>query len=813
MMDLNPLATLLAVAWLLPLASFVLIVFLGPKMGPGGRYAGKVATAAILLSFALSLGALTCWLVMHPLAETGPYCPAPPVSGDWYTLAEFGSLWLTVGYYIDGLTVAMFCMVTLVASCIHVFSFGYMHEELHEVLDPLSRLSNGEPLRRRGRFHRFYQYLSLFCFSMLGLVIAGNLFMVFAFWELVGICSYLLIGFYFERRTASNAANKAFIVNRVGDFGMIIGLMALWAGCGTLSFGDYEQHNRAVPTREYFVRVGGFERYGERPLEFYNRPDKAQPGIFNQVRPVPRCPIVPEGLVQFAARGEVSNIVTGAPDQGAAAAAVRSNRLDWRKQGYGYWLLVVAGLGIFCGCIGKSAQFPLHVWLPDAMEGPTPVSALIHAATMVAAGVYLVGRFYPVFTPEVLLVIAYVGCATLLIAATIALTATDIKRVLAYSTVSQLGYMMLALGLGGWLAGMFHLFTHAFFKALLFLGSGSVIHAVGTNEMPLMGGLRKKMPWTAGTMLIGCLAIAGAGVPTLVGLSGYYSKDYIIAQALSFRMLNAPHAWLFWAAVFGASLTAFYMFRLWYMTFAGPPRDRHVFDHAHESPRSMVVPLVILATLAAVAGGNLWVQGVPYGLEPLLEQSRPAGIEEGASAGWGSKLVTQPPEHRYFEEPSEEVHEIHLSATWWAFGAALGGFLLATVFYGLRALDPEEVRRQFPRLHRCLVRKWYFDELYAAVWVRPTLRLASWVAWLDRRGIDGVADGSARLVAAVARLDDWIDRLFVDGLIERIARGTHALGLRLRAVQSGNLRQYVMLLAVGTVALFVLVSLYYNWGG
>jgi NADH:ubiquinone oxidoreductase subunit 5 (subunit L)/multisubunit Na+/H+ antiporter MnhA subunit len=221
----------------------------------------------------------------------------------------------------------------------------------------------------------------------------------------------------------------------------------------------------------------------------------------------------------------------------------------------------------------------------------------------------------------------------------------------------------------------------------------------------------------------------------------------------------------------------------------------------------MVVPLVILASLAAVGGGNLWVRGAPFGLEPLLEQARPAGIEEGASAGWGSTLVTHPPEHLIHEEA------IHVPATLWAFGAALGGFLLATAFYGLRVLDPEEARRQFAPLHRFLVHKWYFDELYAAVWVRPTLRLASWVAWLDRRGIDGVADGAARAVAAVARLDDWIDRLLVDGLIERVARWTHALGLRLRAVQTGNLRQYVMLIAVGTVALLVIVSLYWNWAG
>ena len=254
---------------------------------------------------------------------------------------------------------------------------------------------------------------------------------------------------------------------------------------------------------------------------------------------------------------------------------------------------------------GQERQFPLHVWLPDAMEGPTPVSALIHAATMVAAGVYLVGRCYPIFTPEVLLVIAIVGTITLFIAATIAITATDIKRVLAYSTVSQLGYMMLALGLGGWLAGMFHLFTHAFFKALLFLCSGSVIHATGTNEMPQMGGLRKKMPWTAGTMLVGCLAIAGAGIPLVVGLSGYYSKDGILAQALSFKQANPLYGYFFWIAAGGAAITAFYMFRLWYMTFAGEPRDEHVYHHAHESPWVMVGPLVVLAFFAIVAGWTL----------------------------------------------------------------------------------------------------------------------------------------------------------------------------------------------------------------
>ena len=340
------------------------------------------------------------------------------------------------------------------------------------------------------------------------------------------------------------------------------------------------------------------------------------------------------------------------------------------------------------------------------MEGPTPVSALIHAATMVAAGVYLVGRCYPVFTPEVLMVIAYTGCITLFIAATIAITATDIKRVLAYSTVSQLGYMMLALGVGGWLAGLFHLFTHACFKALLFLCSGSVIHACGTNEMPQMGGLRKKMPWTAGTMLIGCLAISGAGVPLLVGFSGYYSKDRILAQALSFGHANPLHGWIFWVAVVGAAMTAFYMFRLWYLTFAGQPRDEHVYHHAHESPWTMVGPLVVLAVLAVFAGGNLLATNL--GLEPLLEQARPAGIADGASAGWQSPPVVHPAEHLSHEAL------IEIPASLLAFVFALGGFLLATAIYGLQAVHADRLRRRFRLIYSFLIHKWWFDELYAA---------------------------------------------------------------------------------------------------
>lgn len=788
--------TLLALAWLLPLCSFALIVFFGPRMGRAGYYAAHVATAAIATSFVLSAAALGLWLIEHPPAAAhGGHEAAvspQPLAGDWYVLGQFGALRVTVGYYIDALTLCMFCMVSLVASCIHVYSFSYMHGELSDVFDTQAPCADGQPVQRRGRFYRFFQCLSLFCFSMLGLVVAGNVAMVFVFWELVGICSYLLIGFWYERKSASNAANKAFIVNRVGDFGMIIGLMAIWAGMGTFSFGDYQ----IVGARGEPVTM---------------------PGIFSQVRPADHeyQLRVPDGMVMLARPEKVAGIAVMRLGAAAGEDRVRHTGLltsilhdlavnTWRTEGYGYWLLVLAGLGIFCGCVGKSAQFPLHVWLPDAMEGPTPVSALIHAATMVAAGVYLVGRFYPVFTPEVLLVIACVGCITLLLAATMALVATDIKRVLAYSTVSQLGFMMLALGLGGWLAGMFHLFTHAFFKALLFLCSGSVIHACGTNEMPMMGGLRKKMPYTATTMLIGCLAIAGAGIPMLIGLSGFHSKDYIVAQTLSFWKHNPQLGGLFfYAAIVGAGLTAFYMFRLWYLTFASNPRDGHVYYHAHESPKMMTVPLMILAFFAVVAGWN--IPGTNLGLEPLLQQARPAGTAEGIANGLIATAVTMPAEHL------AHSHENSLKAEWAAFAMAMLGFLLATLFYAWHKLDSKDVRRTFAVVHRLFVHKWWFDELYAFIFVRPALRVSGWVAAIDKRGIDWLADNSARAVAALARLDDWIDRLFVDALVNLTARWTHALGLRLRVIQTGNIRQYVMFIVAGTVGLFVLVNLYWNY--
>jgi len=856
---------LLCIAWLLPLASFVLILFFGPRLGKHGYLASYVATGSILGSFVLSAVSLFAWLgtegAAAPPSDHGHHASvesAAPANGAispfrtasfesasfakadahddhghdahghdshavhkptaftgvWYTLATFGKvegfgdLTMNISYYIDALTIVMFTMVTLIASCIHFYAIGYMHDELHDVTDHEVVVTKGrvhahghathgheaphdedthaphtaasphadekshghehadidhpklpkdkEFLTRPGRFHRFFQYLSLFCFSMLGLVIAGNIAQVFVFWELVGVCSYFLIGFYIERKSASNAANKAFIVNRVGDFGMIIGLMALWGSMGTFAFGDID----------------------------------GKQGLFSQVRNEAHGYALqtPDGMVKQAAAEEIA----------AGTVATDKQIETWRREKYGYWLLVVAGLGIFCGCVGKSAQFPLHVWLPDAMEGPTPVSALVHSATMVAAGVYLVGRFFPVFTPEVLLVIAYIGAITLLLAATIAITANDIKRVLAYSTVSQLGYMMLALGIGGWAAGLFHLITHAFFKSLLFMCSGSVIHACHTNDMFRMGGLRKKMPWTAYTMLVGCLAIIGAGVPFVLGFSGYYSKDAIIAQALSFWNNNPRHGGiLFGAAAGGAAMTAFYMFRLWYLTFAGKPRDHHVHDHAHESPKVMYVPLVILSVFAVGIG---WPQLIPFtnlSVNNLLEQARPLG-----DVGTGVLMtdLVYPPEWASHES------SIHITATLTAFATALSGFLLATVFYGWNKLSAAEVRKQFSPIYNLLVHKWWFDELYDFLFVKPVHFVAKLISEIDKNLIDVLIDKLAAGTKKIARLDDLIDRNLVDGLVNVVGNWTYSTGRSLKVVQTGKLRHYVMFIVIGTVAVTVVMQ-------
>jgi len=777
------LRNLLMIAWLAPLVGFAIEVVAGYwQRDRRSKAAAYLAVGCIALGFVCSVGAFLKHRDYVHTAEThtaaehdhesdhqngdteaahadehGGHAFQPkPFSGTIYVLGHFGDLKVSVDYYIDTLTLVMFMMVTLIATCIHVFAIGYMSDELtDDHVDHEVHLSNGKHLHRPGRFYLFFAYMSLFSFSMLGLVLAGNIFQVFIFWELVGICSYLLIGFYVERKSASTAANKAFIMNRIGDFGFLIGLMVLWTSFGTFNFGDWKT-------------VDGAE---------------TRPGLFEMVR------------------GETGDLDVEENEAGERIVHLQEkhahgDHFHWGRSGKSipYWLLVVAGLGIFAGCIGKSAQFPLQTWLPDAMEGPTPVSALVHSATMVAAGVYLAGRFFPVFTPDVLLVIAYVGCITLFLAATIAVVATDIKRVLAYSTISQLGYMMLAIGVAGWAAGLFHLITHAFFKSLMFLASGSVI--IGCHheqEMPRMGGLWRKMPITAFTMLVGVIAISGLAVPgTSIAFSGFHSKDAIVATALAYTGKNSVHFLLFWIPLITAGITAFYMFRLWFYTFAGKPRDAELHSHVHESPLVMTGPLIVLAVFAAfcAVGGE---QGPLFG---WLLESEPTGLADGVVAAGATVLSL--PSHA-------DVHAVHSTAGAGALLVAFAGTLVAFFLYGMNIVDPGEIKRQFSAVHQFLVEKWQFDRMYDAMFVRPVHIVASWCAWVDRRLFDGFLHGTCRVTVDASRWDRKFDEGVVDELMNLVGNVIFAVGRTLRGVQTGKLRQYVMFIAVGVLTIFVLL--------
>jgi NADH-quinone oxidoreductase subunit L len=707
---------------------------------------------------------------------------------------------LFAGYYIDSLAGVMFLMVTFVATLIHVFSIGYMSDELApEVADHEVHTEHGH-LHRRGRFPRFFMFLSLFCFSMLNLILANNLFQVFVSWELVGLCSYLLIGFYFERQSASDAANKAFITNRIGDAGFIIGLLILWTYLGTFNFQEIfarlrtpaEHSHGAASLAGQVVRgepVSEDAKAGTTKLRVMKRDEGWGPAT--------QAVLFPRKIPgHFHAPG------FNADAHESATVTAHVNPSPSQFGSIPYWLLVAAGLGIFLGCVGKSAQFPLHVWLPDAMEGPTPVSALIHAATMVAAGVYLVGRVFPLFTAEALLVIAYTGGITLFVAATIALVMTDIKKVLAYSTVSQLGYMMLALGVGGWVAGLFHLITHAFFKALLFLCSGSVIYGCHhVQEMTRMGGLYPKMKVTALTMLVGCLAIAGTPF-----FSGYYSKDAILANALGFAVVYREHLLLFLLPLVTAGLTTFYMFRMWFMTFTGPARDEHVHEHAHESPRTMTVPLVLLALFSVVVawGWPPWEPEESW-LEHQIAHAEPNSVlaDFGGLVRAGELFDTQVP-----AGPRAMALAYHSHAGALALLAALLGFVLAYVIYYRRALDPAEAEAQMPGVAGFLRRKWYFDELYSAMIVRPGLVVAGWCRWFDTHVIDGLIDGLGRVTVGLSRRGvGWADLRIVDGLVNLVGAVCYGTGTWLRRVQTGYLRSYVLFLVLAAVGIWAVLYL------
>src|SRR5690606_13358492 len=628
-------------AWLipiLPLASFVFISLAGQTVkGDGDRVGVAAVGASLILSILVFVAVLDGARVSADLA--------------W---AFFGGTQLRMGYQVDPFTATMLVMVTLISFLVHIYSLGYMHGDV--------------------RYKRYYAILSLFTASMLGLVLADNFLLLFIFWELIGLCSFLLIGHWYEKQDVGYAAMKAFLTTRVGDVGMFIGIMLIFFHARTFQF---------------------------------------------------------DGVAQAVAAGDFA---------GAA--------------------LAVAAVLIFAGAIGKSAQFPLHVWLPDAMAGPTSVSALIHAATLVAAGVYLVARAYGIFAPSptALTTVAWVGGITAIFAASIALVMEDIKKVLAYSTVSQLGFMMVALGVGGYTAGIFHLLTHAVFKALLFLASGSVIHGVDTQNMHEMGGLYKKMPITFWTWAIGSGALAG-----IYPLAGFWSKDEILLAAH-----EGGYTALFWILVIAAVFTAFYITRATILTFFGKPRDKKRFGRAHESPATMTVPLIVLAALAVVLG----FANSPH------------------TGWWFSHFV-------YFDHPHEAAASPFV--LFWATASWVVGVGAAILVYGLGVISRRAVIDNLRPVWVLLKNKYYFDELYHLVFVRGTVAISRIVGWFDRVVIDGIVNLVGYGAAKLSRATGEFDLDVIDGAVNGIAVLVRSGGAVLRRLQTGYVQSYVLALFVTVV--------------
>ncbi len=615
--------------FLLPLFSFVVISFvLRPFFNHKPRLGGYTIIACLLGSLGLSI-----WALMSVVAAPGHNLPVPDIS--WVVIE--GGVTIHLGLMMDSLTAVMLIVVIVVSLMVQIYSQGYMH---------------GDP-----GYHRYFAFMSLFTGSMLGLVLADNLLFMFVFWEMVGLCSYLLIGFWFHKPSARNAATKAFVVTRLGDFGFLAAILTLYLNTGT--FDIAELHTLAI------------------------------------------------------------------------AGALGGATLTW------------VAIGIFSGAVGKSAQFPLHVWLPDAMEGPTPVSALIHAATMVAAGVFLVARTFPLFahSVEAVTTVAIIGAFTAIFAATMGLVMTDIKRVLAYSTISQLGYMMLGLATGGVAIGIFHLFNHAFFKALLFLGAGSVNHATGTFDMRQMGGLRKVMPWTYATFVIASLSIAG-----IWPLSGFWSKDEVLASTLAAQPV------LFVLAMLTVFMTAFYMFRVVFLTFGGEYRGE---GKPHESSSVMVAPMVILAILAVVSG--LW--NVTGGFSQLFGH----GETQSFARGFFGILAHPLP--------------------WISLLLAGLGILLAYAMYSAKWLSAERIGSVFKPLYTLFYRKYWFDELYEKV-IMGKILINGFFAGLEQFDVRGV-----------------------DGAVNGVASGTIAAGRAIRRTQTGQLQLYGVAMAIGVVAIILCVYL------
>ncbi len=659
---------------LFPLAGAAMMLFFGRRLPNKG--VNIICVGSVGLAMVYAFGAII-QLIARPVAERVAevvlfdWVPAGPMHTSAGHLVNFNAQW---GMLIDPLTAVMLFVVTGVGFLIHVYSTGYMGHE--------------------GGYYRFFGYLNLFMFSMLTLILGNNLLLLFVGWEGVGLCSYLLIGFYFLRKSASDAGKKAFIVNRIGDAGFILGLFLLVGTLGTIRFTEIGPA----------IAAGNFE--------------------------------------------------------------------------VGSGVMTAIALLLFVGATGKSAQIPLYVWLPDAMEGPTPVSALIHAATMVTAGVYMITRMNAVFqlAPVAMGVVATVGAFTAIFAATMGLVQNDIKRVLAYSTVSQLGYMFLALGVGAFTSGIFHLMTHAFFKALLFLGSGSVIHAMsGEQDMRKMGGLWSKIPVTAKTFLVGTIAIAG--IPPL---AGFFSKDAILGAAFDAR----PALWVI--GFITAGLTAFYMFRLVNMTFFGTSRvSPEAEHHLHESPASMTVPLTILAVLSIIGGWIGWPEALGGSdrfanfLAPVIAHHPEAAAAAQESGGHGMEYVLM-------------VASV---------AVALLGIWVARKFYIDSPAIPENMAQSWSGVYKLLYNKYYVDQIYDALFVNRTKDLATALGSFDRGVVDGLGvNGAGALTRALCRISMWWDTWIVDGLVNLAARIVWIVSYPVRMLQSGRVSNYALLIVIGVLA-------------
>ena len=751
---------------LLPLLSFVLLIFFNRRLPRNGDF---LAVGFLGATFAIS-----AWIFWNVIVVG--YDPAFKLvwNFNWIDFGDVpgvGPLQIKMGILIDNLTAIMLAMVSLISLLVHIYSTGYMSGDKY--------------------YGRYFAYLGIFTFSMLGIVLSDNLFSIYIFWELVGLSSYLLIGFFFEKQSAADAQKKAFLTNRVGDIGMWLGILILYSQFHTFGYEEIYEH----------IKAGDFH--------------------MSQA-----------------------------------------------------WL-TAAGILLFMGCVGKSAQFPLHVWLPDAMEGPTPVSALIHAATMVAAGVYFVARIFVILTVDALHFIAFTGAITAFMAATIAITQHDIKRVLAYSTVSQLGYMVLGLGVGAYSAALFHLLTHAFFKACLFLGSGAIIHAMHhEQDMRWMGGLSKKMPWTFVTFTVATLALAGLPLT-----SGFMSKDAILAGALGFAEVEGGGIYYLIPVLgfFSAMLTAFYMGRQIWLVFFGKSRthlkpadehhghDDHGHHEVHEVSWAMRMPLVVLAALSVFAvfspdpldGAKGWFMhlvqtpetvvaadmsparadcyrdeavtvvaeadhdgssDVLHGEEVVAghavtfaDHSTDAEHGEAQAGEHGEQHAEEHGKEHHgpvFDDPRQAAiahaaHENHDPAIMYSSIMVALGIGLALIVYAFGFINPEKTAQRIRPLYLYSFNKWYWDEIYDATVIKGSLLISRLLAWFDSNIVDGIVNGVGAMVRRFGTASGGFDQYVVDGMVNFTAFFVQTSGAAMKKIQTGKVQTYLVMALVAVTGYIV----------